>query len=339
MIDAGAVHLRLTLSDTSRRIESVAAACRRPMAARVLGSKRREEVLTLVPRLFAVCGQAQGLAAKLALAAARGEAVSVHRDPTVAQEGAREHLWHFFSQEKPLLAAGLAALKTSPDALQAFLDTQLNLPGVDWLAFTQATELDAWANAGEAPLQRSFRKALAEPPVAPVPLLPAMDAATSLAHWPLLDVVFAARPHWHDSAAETGALARQQSHALMRSLQLRPWAQRKAARLRELLRYGSEAAPLPGDASAQPVAPRRGRALVETARGLLMHEVELEGDLETVAEYVLVAPTEWNFHPRGPLATWLHQRELAEGEKVEEVVAAAVTALDPCVAWSLTVSP
>lgn len=338
MIDAGAVHLRLTLSDTSRRIESAAAACRRPMAARVLGSKRREEVLTLVPRLFAVCGQAQGLAARLALAAARGEAVAVQRDPTVAQEGAREHLWHFFSQEKPLLAAGLAALKASPEALQTFLDGQLELPGADWLAFTQAAELDAWATAGDGLLQRSFRQTLKEPPVAAVPLLPVMDAAASLEHWPLLDVVFAARPHWHDSAAETGALARQQSQALLQSLHRRPWVQRKAARLQELLSHGSAIAPLPGDASAQPVAPRRGRALVETARGLLMHEVELESDLETVAEYVLVAPTEWNFHPRGPLAAWLRQRELAPGETVEDVAAAAVTALDPCVSWSLTVS-
>ena len=188
MIDAGAVHLRLTLSDTPRRIETAAAACRRPMAARVLGSKRREEVLTLVPRLFAVCGQAQGLAAKLALAAARGEATAVHRDPTVAQEGVREHLWHFFSQEKPLLAAGLAALKTSPEALQTFLDGHLGLPAADWLGFSQAAELDAWATAGDGLLQRSFRQTLKEPPVAPVPLLPAMDAVASLEHWPLLDV-------------------------------------------------------------------------------------------------------------------------------------------------------
>ena len=47
----------------------------------------------------------------------------------------------------------------------------------------------------------------------------------------------------------------------------------------------------------------RGRALVETARGLLMHEIVLDGD--TVAEYFIVAPTEWNFHPQGPLAGWL----------------------------------
>jgi hypothetical protein len=339
MIDAGAVHLRLTLSDTPRRIETAAAACRRPMAARVLGSKRRDEVLTLVPRLFAVCGQAQGLAAKLALTAARGEAAAVHRDLTVAQEGAREHLWHFFSQEKPLLAAGLAALKASPEALQTFLDGHLGLPAADWLAFTQAAELDAWAKAGDGLLHRSFRQTLREPQVATVPLLPIMDAAASLKHWPLLDVVFAARPHWHDSAAETGALARQQSQGLLQSLVQRPWAQRRAARLRELLSYGSNTTTLPGDASAQPVAPRRGRALVETARGLLMHEVELESDLETVAEYVLVAPTEWNFHPRGPLAAWLHQWELALDETVEEVVAAAVAALDPCVTWSLTTLP
>jgi hypothetical protein len=51
------------------------------------------------------------------------------------------------------------------------------------------------------------------------------------------------------------------------------------------------------------LAPGVGRALVETARGLLMHEIVLDG--ERIADYFIVAPTEWNFHPQGPLAGWL----------------------------------
>lgn len=49
--------------------------------------------------------------------------------------------------------------------------------------------------------------------------------------------------------------------------------------------------------------PGVGRALVETARGLLLHEITLDGD--RIADYVIVAPTEWNFHPRGRLHDWL----------------------------------
>ncbi|MBK6630066.1 MAG: nickel-dependent hydrogenase large subunit [Betaproteobacteria bacterium] len=36
---------------------------------------------------------------------------------------------------------------------------------------------------------------------------------------------------------------------------------------------------------------------METARGTLLHQVTLAGD--HVAHYRIVAPTEWNFHPRG----------------------------------------
>jgi hypothetical protein len=82
------------------------------------------------------------------------------------------------------------------------------------------------------------------------------------------------------------------------------------------------------------VAPGIGRALVETARGLLMHEIVLDGD--TVADYFIVAPTEWNFHPQGPLAGWLLGREGQRSRGAAQPgVALARGALDPCVRWEL----
>ena len=87
-------------------------------------------------------------------------------------------------------------------------------------------------------------------------------------------------------------------------------------------------------ASAMPVAPGVGRALVETARGLLMHEVVLEGD--RVADYRIVAPTEWNFHPQGPLSGWLIGRPCSDEADLRGFAAQAVAALDPCVRWDLT---
>jgi Ni,Fe-hydrogenase I large subunit len=81
------------------------------------------------------------------------------------------------------------------------------------------------------------------------------------------------------------------------------------------------------------VAPGRGRALVETARGLLMHEIVLDG--ERIADYFIVAPTEWNFHPQGPLAGWLMGRAANDRDTVQRLAARAVAALDPCVRWEL----
>ncbi|MFA5123643.1 nickel-dependent hydrogenase large subunit [Zavarzinia sp.] len=73
--------------------------------------------------------------------------------------------------------------------------------------------------------------------------------------------------------------------------------------------------------------------MVETARGLLMHEIVLDG--ERIADYFIVAPTEWNFHPQGPLAGWLMGRAANDREAVQRFAARAVAALDPCVRWEL----
>ncbi len=43
-----------------------------------------------------------------------------------------------------------------------------------------------------------------------------------------------------------------------------------------------------------------GLAVAETARGLLLHRARVVDG--KVADYDIVAPTEWNFHPRGALA-------------------------------------
>ena len=76
-----------------------------------------------------------------------------------------------------------------------------------------------------------------------------------------------------------------------------------------------------------------GNAIVETARGLLMHEVTLEND--RVSEYWIVAPTEWNFYPQGLLACWMRQRRYRDEAQLRDFVAHAVAALDPCVGWEL----
>ena len=58
---------------------------------------------------------------------------------------------------------------------------------------------------------------------------------------------------------------------------------------------------------------------METARGLLMHEIALDG--ERIADYCIVAPTEWNFHPQGPLAGWLIGRNAGDRAAVQGLAA------------------
>ena len=78
------------------------------------------------------------------------------------------------------------------------------------------------------------------------------------------------------------------------------------------------------------MAPGIGRALAETARGLLMHEIVLDGD--RIADYLIVAPTEWNFHPEGALVRRLTGLATADQADLLRTARLDVHTLDPCVA-------
>ena len=69
-------------------------------------------------------------------------------------------------------------------------------------------------------------------------------------------------------------------------------------------------------------------AWCEMARGLLLHWVLLD-DQGQVADYRVVAPTEWNFHPEGALARALHALP-AEDTASAWILAAAYDACVEC---------
>jgi hypothetical protein len=163
-------------------------------------------------------------------------------------------------------------------------------------------------------------------------LLPALDAQNSLAEWPRLGAKFCRLPDWRGMAAETGAIARQQQkNRKVTSFFSARWL----ARFDELLDWacGNDSIGAGGSVGAIPVAHGIGRSLVETARGVLIHEVVLDG--ERVADYMIAAPTEWNFHPQGVLANYLQGHESPDRNALQQHVARAVAALDPCVPWVL----
>ena len=337
-IDPGFVRLQLALSSDGLRVDQAQVECCRPDVSRVLIGKPASVVEEMVPLLFAVCGKAQGLAASLALRAARGEVVARHRNESVARESASEHLWHLLGDEDvQLLAAGIRCFQAEEPsiALASYIEPLLGMPPCDWLALETSGDLDAWATARRGVLSRSFHRHGFEPHPTSVPLLPPMEASESLCYWPRLDGDFSVHPVWQGIAAETGAIARQCNTPLVSALRDRPLAQRKASRLRELLLFVLDEgeSPQAGDVSAHPVFPGRGRALIQTARGLLMHEVSLQNEI--TSDYIIVAPTEWNFHPQGTLPIWLRNIGAERKQMLHESIAAAVAALDPCVPWIL----
>ena len=77
-----------------------------------------------------------------------------------------------------------------------------------------------------------------------------------------------------------------------------------------------------------------GRA--DAARGLLVHLARVER--ERVTSYRILAPTEWNFHPRGILALSLAALPDAADDVLRRQAELLIMATDPCVAFALALS-
>jgi len=240
------------------------------------------------------------------------------------------------------LAAELAAL-LEQQAWGVDLDT--------WRSLTDATALAQWtaeARTLPAALLGELHARHPDAGRSDVPLMP--NASLSQ----LLDAVvpalranadFARAPAWAGTPVETGPLARCQAHPLIAALCAhdgRTAAMRMLARLNELalgvarLRGTSPAADTPRVLRQAAIGPGEGLGLVETARGLLLHRVRVEAG--RVAAWDIVAPTEWNFHPQGPLARGLRGTAAGDPGSLTRAARIAVQAIDPCVACHIEVA-
>jgi len=158
----------ITLYCTLGRVRDAAVACQRPGLTALLRGRPADEAVHLIPRVYALCGRAQGTAAQAALAAARGNERDAEVDVAVQAEAAREHAWKllvdwpgqlglapdqaFFVRliraevaERPLLAAALTQ-HPLPDRLSALAGegriARLLAERIRW----RLQELLAWLN-------------------------------------------------------------------------------------------------------------------------------------------------------------------------------------------------
>ena len=143
---------------------------------------------------------------------------------------------------------------------------------------------------------------------------------------------FIRAPRWQGLCRETTPLTRTRS-PLMDALRVRygnGLLPRLAARLTEVARMsmwlGEEDTPF-----AYPSSPGSGNGIgqVQAARGLLTHSVELDA-AGRIMDYRIVAPTEWNFHPRGSLAQGLSTLT-GNRDMLETQARQLIHAVDPCV--------
>lgn len=140
------------------------------------------------------------------------------------------------------------------------------------------------------------------------PLMPVLSAEAwghELAGVPSAE--FCAAPTLYGRAFETGVLARHADSMLVRILlgNGHRIAARLFARVVDLSDCASRlrhplADDMPKLVDVSGDADGYGLAWVETARGLLLHVLRLDG--ERIADYAVIGPTQWNFHREGAFA-------------------------------------
>jgi Ni,Fe-hydrogenase I large subunit len=194
------------------------------------------------------------------------------------------------------------------------------------------------ARALRAVLERGGR--LGESDVPTLPPMTREQVATMLAAL-AADAGFAAAPRLDGATRETGALARMAAHPAVAgfvSRHGRGVAARLAARVADVARTVDALADgsTPARVDAWSTASGAGVAIVETARGLLLHCAETRD--ERVTGYGIVAPTEWNFQPGGPLERSLAGLDARDLQALPRDAGLVVQSLDPCVACSVEVS-
>lgn len=360
------LHLVATLK--GGRVTEVHAENSRPLAAQLLVGKTLDQAAQLAPAVFSLCGVAQGVAVRAAGALATGGrfAMSIDTERALAIEAIKLHLWRLMLDwpvlfgrppERTRFAFVLKRIGQIADERSAYEagGVVLDLVARELLAgffnsLREPRNLAEFADAcrrggsiGEA-LARLIEAGASDPLDDAVPLLaplPASVFADALpGGWP--DAEYCRAPHLSGDVYETGPLARHVNNPLVARLLVHRHriAARLFARVVELSDCASRLRhPLPEDMPPLvDVAPLPGGAVlarVDTARGVLLHALRLDG--ETVADYAIVAPTEWNFRPGGVFEQEGAHWQAPDAAYAEWRLRALALALDPCVLYDVTV--
>lgn len=331
----------------------------RPMAAQILKGKTPAQILQIVPLLFSVCGRAQGAAASTALQAAQNgvSIVSATAEHTIVCEAMQEHLWRMMLDWPKLMGlapqeqrfSGWYALLRKIGAgetdmnvfLHEFENDCLGMPVAEWRALDSYQVLQTWLGKAHSPIAQLLGKLVelghGRHGSSGIRLLPAWTAAEAnhacSGRW---DTAFSARPDWLGNTAETGAWSYYEDNRLLHDV----WQQsgskaltRLLARVMDVIEMASGTAAPRLDVASTVAG--EGIAVVRTARGLLMHHVCLAADL--VEDYVIVAPTEWNFHPGGAYTQDMRGLKVRDAGRLQQLANIAALSLDPCVAYEVEV--
>ncbi|MFB9267632.1 nickel-dependent hydrogenase large subunit [Bradyrhizobium erythrophlei] len=328
----------------------------RPSLARLFAGKPAASLLNVLPRLFSLCAAAHQVAFLSAMEAARGEDVSLatrrHRIALVVAERLTELL-------RGLLVGHLALNITSASAIRALMQELSVLVGsgkpgcgptrgeatariAPVLAALGISNEDGAPTPG-SPLALRIA-ALEEIVWKPMPMqhsfLSVGDDRNIVGRLLVSDARACRCPDLADLIPETGPWARQMMRA-RRSLSRSGPVERLKARVTEIarlcawLKAGAHVEVAEdGIVESYRLESDRGAAAVECARGRLYHAVELDRQGQ-ISRFEFCAPTEWNFHARGPLVRSLQGAVLTGRQHEQDAVRALIASFDPCVGFTL----
>lgn len=217
----------------------------------------------------------------------------------------------------------------------------------DWLAKTSVASILQWSEQTTTVASRAvnsiYQKGWAAQGNTDCQQLPELDSRQLLDRFDQGDVdEFIARPQWQGRCYETTALSRQLDHPLVQSFEQEfkcALITRWLARLVELARIPQQLTELlesTGSCSlGRPIEKqyKGGLAQIESARGRLIHRVEIEQGL--ISHYQILAPTEWNFHPQGLICQSLANLQTSNKTEFNQLAHLVINAIDPCVGYVL----
>jgi Ni,Fe-hydrogenase I large subunit len=365
VIDAG--KLKITLTCDNGKVRQVDIESTRPLHTSCLFiGKTPEQTLKILPLLFNVCGVAQSFAAFQALGIAQNSAEITARNLLLNVEIIREHCWWvLIHTDKARLAPFLKyitnfkkALFVGGDAFSLNSKLEINYEQLNGLHIQLEKDVDAlFFNQRqcflEAKNEDDLQDWLNDNASIPANLLRdllannyqslgrcALHLLPNLTDLDLLTTFNSQTPTWQNECCETSCLNRQQTQPLIADL-LEKYGNglmtRLASRLFELanianlLRQNIVDMQTPSNQKKINV----GISQVQASRGLLIHKVELKNGV--IANYQIVAPTEWNFQSNGIAALSLQSLCVHNKTLLRQHAALIINAIDPCVGFELII--
>jgi uptake hydrogenase large subunit len=334
--------LRVKIDARENIVQAVRIESPRGDVAPVFLGKTPAEAAAMAKLLFSLCPAAQSSAVEAA-----GEA-ALNQTPDPARSRARvlrvlcERLGEMlrasvldWPRDAPPAREEVEALRGSLNVLRALPEcdeTGLALASVEHAArklglsdFAQGDTLLArqWAEARADEADWDLRATKAD-------FLSASD--DDMVAQAMTDRNFARAPGLPGRCVETGAAARQAAPGLVNSTSGRLAARfhDMAATLDAIRVLLAGSARPPGVVAARNIGPGEGYAAVDSARGRLYHRLKLDGGGK-IADYGIVAPTEWNFHPDGPFVRLLLGARIGGGAAARRRVERLAFVFDPCI--------